>query len=151
MGNHRSGRWFSRKGLTTEKGASRFLRTLDNIFDVYIKLRDTMGGMARCATCSSYVSYDSACVARYIGKPFRPTRYNEKNAHAVCKECKKKESVLSHVHAVEVDRRHGDGTAARIASMSTAEDGKYNGDWYRLRIKKYRRLANELIKLKSVT
>jgi hypothetical protein len=98
----------------TKPSASKALAKAkaDRYFSEYIRLRDSVGGVAVCCTCGSRVS-EFDC-GHFITRAQEATRYDEQNAHAQCLSCNRFKHGRQFEHGLHVDRVHGEGTAVKI-------------------------------------
>ena len=90
-------------------------KTLDRWFHRYIRLRDTPGP---CCTCGKYLTFDTSECGHFITRDKIATRWDERNAHAQCKHCNSRRKGEQGLHLLEVDKRHGEGTAEELIYRS---------------------------------
>lgn len=70
-----------------EKSLQVLEKELDAVFSDFIRLRDCRSGMCRCFVCNAWIHWKYAQNGHFIPRAKMPTRYHEKNCHAVCEAC----------------------------------------------------------------
>lgn len=72
------------KGLS----APALKRKLDEIFSVYIRLRDSdENGYCRCISCGKIEHWKDVDCGHFVNRSHMGTRYSEKNCNAQCRSC----------------------------------------------------------------
>lgn len=72
----------------TKKKEPDYVKKLDKVFSLYIRLRDTMpGGYFRCISCGQVKPFRMADCGHYHSRRNMSVRYDEDNAHAECSYC----------------------------------------------------------------
>ena len=80
---------------------------LDQIFSVYIRLRDAdESGFILCCNCGRRVFWKEATNGHFVKRRHRTLRWNELNCHAECGECNMADVNLG--YAEYMVTRHGD-------------------------------------------
>lgn len=65
-----------------------YVKKLDKIFSLYIRLRDTLpGGLTPCISCGQYKRFDKMDCGHYYSRRHMATRFDEDNCHAECSQC----------------------------------------------------------------
>lgn len=63
-------------------------RKLDEIFSVYIRLRDSdQNGYCRCISCGKIEHWKDLDCGHFVNRSHMGTRYSEKNCNAQCRAC----------------------------------------------------------------
>lgn len=70
-----------------EKSLSALIHDLDGHFSRFIRTRDTVDGKVICFTCGKKMSFVESQCGHFIDRDQMPTRFDERNCHAVCEEC----------------------------------------------------------------
>lgn len=70
------------------KKKTDYVRKLDNVFSLYIRLRDAMpNGMIRCISCGQIKPFNKFDNGHYFSRRKMATRWDEDNCHAECTCC----------------------------------------------------------------
>lgn len=78
---------FDKAGVKVKKKTD-YVRKLDNVFSLYIRLRDAMpNGMIRCISCGQIKTFDKFDNGHFHSRTHMATRWDEDNCHAECKFC----------------------------------------------------------------
>ena len=88
----------------------------DKNFSLFIRMRDSKIGIAKCCTCGKY-THQFDC-GHFLSRRFESTRYDEKNAHAQCLKCNRFENGNQFAHAQFIDEKYGKGTAENLMLKS---------------------------------
>lgn len=70
-----------------EKSLSTLIHDLDGVFSRFIRTRDIVDGKVICFTCGRKMTFQESQCGHFIDRDQMPTRYDERNCHAVCEEC----------------------------------------------------------------
>lgn len=70
-----------------EKSLSTLIHELDGHFSRFIRFRDSVDGKTICFTCGKKMTFTESQCGHFIDRDQMPTRYDERNCHAVCEEC----------------------------------------------------------------
>lgn len=73
-----------------KKSLSSLVRKLDEVFSMYIRLRDSkaFGYRAfRCISCGQVKPFDQMDCGHFIGRTHMSTRFDEDNCHGECRGC----------------------------------------------------------------
>lgn len=85
--------YYLKKKKTTKKkvpALSSYVKKLDRVFSLYIRLRDSrpFGYKAcRCISCGQVKPFDQIDCGHFIGRTHMATRFDEENCHGECKGC----------------------------------------------------------------
>ena len=88
----------------------------DKYFSLFIRMRDSENGIAKCCTCGKMTAQFDC--GHMISRRFESTRYDEKNAHAQCLKCNRFENGNQFAHAQFIDEKYGKGTAEALMLKS---------------------------------
>lgn len=78
---------FDKAGVKVKKKTD-YVRKLDNVFSLYIRLRDAMpNGMIRCISCGQIKTFNKFDNGHYFSRRKMATRWDEDNCHAECTYC----------------------------------------------------------------
>jgi len=103
------------------------VKTLDQWFSRYIRLRDTNGyGVCQCITCSSHGHPKDFDCGHFVHRDRWGTRYAEHNVAAQCTHCNSFEGGQQALMARRLDERHGPHTAEVMQALGT-RSGKLKG------------------------
>ncbi len=70
------------------KNYTMTIKVLDEIFSLYIRLRDANNeGFVQCITCRKYRHWSEVDNGHYIKRQYQSTRFNEINCNSQCKYC----------------------------------------------------------------
>lgn len=86
-------------------------KTLDKWFSLYIRRRDTPGP---CVSCGVMLTFEDSDCGHFISRDRISTRWNEKNAHAQCRNCNRFRSGEQYRHGLEIGKRHGPTVADEL-------------------------------------
>jgi hypothetical protein len=73
--------------MIKEKSLSALITELDGHFSKFIRTRDTVNGKVICFTCGKRMAYSESQCGHFIDRDQMPTRFDERNCHAVCEDC----------------------------------------------------------------
>lgn len=79
-------------GKTDSKGRwknqSTLVASLDRVFSMYIRLRDTSPqGYFRCISCGRLLPFEQADCGHYVNRQHMSLRFSEQNCNAQCRRC----------------------------------------------------------------
>jgi len=80
--------WYKKKSSSSDK--SKLISKLDNVFSLYIRLRDSKQynyHYFRCISCGEIKPFDKADCGHYFSRSHMSTRFDENNANAECSYC----------------------------------------------------------------
>lgn len=82
--------FYKRKKKTTKRvrGDIDYVKRLDKVFALYIRLRDVMpSGMGKCISCGKIKPYRELDCGHFYGRMNMATRFDEDNCSAECRGC----------------------------------------------------------------
>jgi len=62
-------------------------KKLDNIFKLYIRMRDLPNGYGNCCSCNRQILFSESDGGHFINCGAMPVRWDEMNVHAQCRPC----------------------------------------------------------------
>lgn len=75
------------RSKSKEKSLPTLIHELDGHFSRFIRQRDTVNGRVICFTCGKKMTFQESQCGHFMHREHMPTRYDERNCHAVCEEC----------------------------------------------------------------
>lgn len=73
---------------TPKNSRAKLVEKLDNVFSMFIRLRDMLpGGAFKCISCGRVLPFDQADCGHYINRKHMSLRFSEKNCNAQCRSC----------------------------------------------------------------
>lgn len=91
----------------------------DDIFSLFIRLSNCdADGYGKCITCEFRGHFRQMDNGHFIGRQFKATRFDEKNVSMQCKGCNKFGQGMAEQFAIEIDKKHGEGTAKLLKAQS---------------------------------
>jgi hypothetical protein len=116
----------------------------DKYFSKYIRLRDSdSNGLSKCITCGTFKSWKEMDCGHFQLRDREPTRYDERNANAQCKNCNRFRSGLQYEHGKAIDRKYGEGTADELAQKAKMNSFRKQHD-YEWIAKEYKQKIEQL-------
>ena len=133
------------------KTISKLKKELDNIFSVFIRLRDaTDEGVVQCFTCSRISHYKSGMqCGHFQSRRHHSTRWNELNCQVQCVKCNLYEQGEQFRFGIGLDRKYGEGTADELEFLSRTIMKVSRID-YEEKISYYKNLVDKLKKEKGI-
>lgn len=118
---------------------------LDKVFSDYIRLRDMDEfGLCQCITCGRRFGWHDMDAGHFIQRDRKRTRWDERNVNAQCKHCNRFRSGMQYQHGINIDKKHGKGTAEILSILGTERCVKVSVDWLELMIVEYREKVKRL-------
>ena len=102
------------------KTISQLKKHLDNIFSLYIRLRDaTDEGLCQCVTCGRISHYKSGMQnGHFQSRRHHATRWNETNCQVQCVKCNMYEQGEQYKFSIALDSKYGIGTAEELELLA---------------------------------
>lgn len=126
------------------------VRKLDEIFSLYIRLRDTdENGYGKCITSGEFVHFKDADCGHFISRNNYATRWDEKNCNLQGRKDNRFLSGRQFEHGLAIDRKWGLGTA-ELLLLRSRSDYKLHAFELEIKIKYYREQVEKLKKLKGI-
>ena len=85
-------------------------RTLDKWFGLYVRKRGMTrhdGTHGNCCTCGRTICFDESDCGHFISRDRIATRWDERNAHAQCRNCNRFRSGEQYAHGLYIANRYG--------------------------------------------
>lgn len=100
------------------RSVSKLKKSLDTVFSQYIRLRDSVDGLATCITCGDTKPWKEMQNGHFIRRSVNHLRYDETNCNVQCYRC----NVVNHgnlyIYGLKLDQKYGEGTAERLYTES---------------------------------
>ena len=130
--------------MIKKEGISKLKAKLDKVFSQYIRLRDTDDqGWGNCVTCGKALFWKNGDAGHFISRTYLNTRFEPLNVNLQCKGCNGYRSGEQFTHGLVIDRKHGEGMAFALLSISK-KSVKWDRPKYQEKIRKYTKLVQEL-------
>lgn len=137
-------------GLKRSKNFKSALKTADQWFSRYIRLRDAdCTGIAHCVTCNTRKHFKEMDAGHFISRRYMSTRFDEKNVHAQCQKCNKYNSGEQFLYSRHVDVLYGKGTKDQLYKKSQ-EIKKYTKNDLMEIARMYKFNYTEMLKSKNI-
>jgi len=94
------------------------IKKLDKIFSKYIRLRDSIDGYGKCATCGTIEHWTKMDCGHFMTRDRIATRWHEKNCSIQCRRCNRFKGGLQYAHGKYLDYKWGKGTADKLEKLS---------------------------------
>lgn len=99
-------------------------------FSEFIRLRDSgADGYGTCVTCPRTAHWRTMDAGHFISCAREATRFDESNVHLQCKGCNRFQGGKFLQHEVQVDRRHGQGTARKLKDKAFLDCRRDEADY----------------------
>ena len=133
------------------KTISKLKKELDNIFSLFIRLREaTDEGMVQCFTCSRTSHYKSGMQnGHFQSRRHHSTRWNETNCQVQCVKCNMYEQGEQFRFGMALDSKYGEGTSEELEFLSRTIMKVSRID-YEEKISYYKDLVDKLKKEKGI-
>lgn len=69
------------------KTRSYYVKRLDSIYSQYIRLKDSINGMAKCVTCGKVKPWKDMQNGHYMSRSYQATRWLDMNCNVQCVAC----------------------------------------------------------------
>ena len=102
------------------KPISKLKKELDTIFSLFIRLREaTDEGLVQCFTCNKVSHYKSGMQnGHFQSRKHLATRWDETNCQVQCVGCNMFKAGEQYKFAINLDAKHGEGTAEKLELLS---------------------------------
>jgi hypothetical protein len=122
---------------------------LDNIFSLYIRLREaTDEGLVQCFTCGNVNNYKVGMQnGHFMSRKFMATRYDEQNCQVQCVGCNMFKFGEQFKFSLALDYKYGKGTAEELLHKSR-QINKMSSKDFEEKISYYKSLVEKLLKEK---
>ena len=124
---------------------------LDNIFSLYIRLRDaTDEGLVQCFTCGNVNNYKVGMQnGHFMSRQFMATRYDEQNCQVQCVGCNMFKFGEQFKFSLALDYKYGKGTAEELLYKSR-QINKMSSKDFEEKISYYKLIVEKLLKDKGL-
>jgi hypothetical protein len=133
------------------KTISKLKKELDNVFSLYIRLRDaTPEGSVQCFTCSRISHYKSGMQnGHFQSRRHHSTRWNETNCQVQCVKCNMYEQGEQFRFGLGLDGKYGEGTSEELEFLARTIMKVSRID-YEEKISYYKDLVDKIKKEKGI-
>ena len=136
--------------MKKKKTISKLKKELDQIFSVYIRIREASDtGAAVCFTCGKMAHYKTLQNGHGFSRRFMATRFDEKNCQVQCVKCNIFDSGQQYRFTKNLDIKYGEGTAEELEHISRSIL-KISRVEYEEKIVYYKSLVEKLKKEKGI-
>jgi hypothetical protein len=124
---------------------------LDNIFSLYIRLREaTDEGLVQCFTCGNVNNYKVGMQnGHFMSRKFMATRYDEQNCQVQCVGCNMFKFGEQFKFSLALDYKYGKGTAEELLHKSR-QINKMSSKDFEEKISYYKLIVEKLLKDKGL-
>jgi hypothetical protein len=124
---------------------------LDNIFSLYIRLREaTDEGLVQCFTCGNVNNYKVGMQnGHFMSRKFMATRYDEQNCQVQCVGCNMFKYGEQFKFSLALDYKYGKGTAEELLHKSR-QINKMSSKDFEEKISYYKLIVEKLLKDKGL-
>jgi hypothetical protein len=110
---------FLKKREPKKSDHQKLIAKLDEVFSEWVRLRDCDNeGMCMCITCDDFSHWRTVDAGHFIDRDQMATRWDEQNVNAQCRKCNRFDTIRKFDHGLDIDKRHGAGTAAMLTIKS---------------------------------
>ena len=121
------------------------VKRLDQVFSLYIRLRDSNNQMVKCFTCEKVSHYrkNMQC-GHFQSRAKYSTRWDPNNCEVQCYGCNVMQQGKQYQFGLNLDKKYGDGTAQKLL-IKSQKTVKFSDHDLQEMIKYYNHLVNQLI------
>ena len=140
---------FDKAGIKVSRKTD-YVKKLDKVFSLYIRLRDAMpGGCFRCISCGQIKPFGQADAGHYHSRTHMATRFDEDNVSAECRGCNRFKADHLIGYRENLIRKIGQMRFDKLA-WKASQTRKWSDFELKVLIKYYSAKAEELRKEKGV-
>lgn len=127
---------------------SKLIEKLDNVFSMFIRLRDSTNGTFRCISCGRLLPFEQADCGHYINRKHMSLRFSEKNCNAQCRSCNRFDEGNIQGYRRGLIAKYGESTVILIEAMKNETNKlsvfelEYMIDYYRKEVKRLKEIIN---------
>ena len=134
-----------------QKTISKLKKELDNIFSLYIRLRDaTDEGLVQCFTCGKVSHYKSGMQnGHFQSRKHLSTRWSETNCQVQCVGCNMFKAGEQYKFSIALESKYGEGTSEELQLLARTIMKVSRID-YEDKIRYYKSLVEKLKKDKGI-
>ena len=136
--------------MKKKKTISKLKKELDQIFSIYIRIRECSDtGAAVCFTCGKMAHYKTLQNGHFQSRRFMATRFDEENCQVQCVKCNMYSQGEQYKFGLALDVKYGEGTAEELEHISRSIL-KISRIDYEEKISYYKSLVDKLKKEKGI-
>jgi hypothetical protein len=109
---------------------------LDRVFSIWIRKRDTKGGIGFCISCGKPTTFEKGDCGHYINRKHMATRYDEMNCNLQCIKCNRFDEGNIQGYRKGLIKKYG-LEAVELLELRKFNTAHYNDLIYKELIKKY--------------
>lgn len=110
---------FRQKPKAKKTDRQKLIRKLDEVFSLFIRLRDSdKNGVCKCITSGEFVHWQACDAGHFITRDNFATRWDEQNVNAQSRQDNRFLSGRQFEHGLAIDKKHGPGTASKLLVKS---------------------------------
>lgn len=142
---------YSKKKTETKAKSKRktdYVKKLDKVFSLYIRLRDSIpygGKYIKCISCGQIKPFDDFDNGHYFSRRHMSTRFSEHNCNAECKYCNRFDAEHLHNYEKNLKKKIGEQNFL-LLEWQKNQPKKWSDFELQALIEHYN---NEIIKIKS--
>ena len=97
---------------------SKVVKNLDAVFSQYIRLKDSVVGIATCFTCGKEDNWKKLQNGHFMSRRHYATRWDEINCQVQCAGCNVFRYGEQYKFSLALDQKYGEGTAEEMLQKS---------------------------------
>ncbi len=107
-------KFYKKKPAKTDH--QKLIRKLDEIFSIYIRLRDSdKNGVCKCITCGDFKHWQDIDCGHFVTRDNMGTRFEEQNCNAQCAACNRFKGGKQFEHGLAIDKKYKEpGLASKL-------------------------------------
>ena len=90
------------------------LTELDKVFSLYIRKRDSVGGVGRCISCGKIILAKYNHCGHFINRRHLSTRFDEQNCNLQCVSCNSFDEGNFEGYRAGLIKKYGEGTPEKL-------------------------------------
>jgi len=102
------------KKMAKKLTRSKIVKKLDAVFSQYIRLKDSVDGMATCFTCGKQDHWKKLQNGHFQSRKHYTTRWDEMNCQVQCAGCNVFKYGEQYIFGVNLDQKYGPGTSNEL-------------------------------------
>ena len=102
------------KKMAKKLTRSKIVKKLDAVFSQYIRLKDSVDGMATCFTCGKQDHWKKLQNGHFQSRKHYTTRWDKMNCQVQCAGCNVFKYGEQYIFGVNLDQKYGPGTSNEL-------------------------------------
>lgn len=128
----------------SKKQRATLIEKLDRVFSVYIRRKDSVGGLARCVTCGFKAPWRQMQNGHFISRRKMSVRWSEMNCHVQCPNCNEALGGNLAKYKEYMEMTYGSAATFRLQQKSNSSE-KLSNDELSTLIKHYQEKVAKLV------